>query len=84
MVDVGQDYIYAVLDEETADKVCRYLAGMRVSFNRHSISQKDIYSDYQSMIKQGSSNSCAIKSLASQYEKSETQIYRIIKKWKNK
>ncbi len=82
MVDVGSECLHAVLDEETAAKVCRYLKGCRVSFSKHSIEHKEIYQAYIEMVQSGAKNSVAIKSLAAQFEKSERQIYRIVKKWK--
>ena len=84
MVDVGSECLRAVLDEETAEKVCRYLKGCRVTFAEHSIEHKEIYQAYLAMVQSGAKNSAAIKSLAAQFEKSERQIYRIVKKWKAK
>jgi len=84
MVDVNQDLIYGVLDEQTADNLCRYLAGCRVSFSKHEIEHKDIYRNYLDLMRVGCVNSEAIRSLAMQFDKSESQIRRIIKKWKKR
>ena len=83
-VDVGSECLRAVLDDETAEKVCRYLKGCRVSFGKHSIEHKEIYQAYIETVQSGTKNSAAIKSLAARFEKSERQIYRIVKKWKAK
>ena len=84
MIDVNHEFLCAVLDEETADKVCRYLKGCRVSFNKHDIEHKEIYQAYKHQSGQGAKNSVIVKALSAQFEKSERQIWRIIKKCKKK
>ena len=84
MIDVGHDVITAVLDKESADKLCRYLKGCRVSFCKHDIEHKEIIDGYEQMLKGGSKNRDIVKALAAQYGKSESWIQRIIQKWKKK
>ena len=84
MIDVNHEYLRSVLDEETLDRVCRYLKGCRVSFNKHDIEHREIYKAFVYQSEHGAKNSTIIKDLAAQYEKSERQIWRIIKKYKKR
>ena len=77
MTDINQEVLYNILDEATADKVCRFLAGYRMSFKKSFIVQKDIISDYKKMILY-SSKKDIVKELAIRYELSQSSIYRII------
>jgi len=82
--DIDQEHLYTILDKETADRVCRFLAGYRVVFKRTKIEHKEIYSRYKNMKKMNYKNCKIIEILAEDFSKSKTQIYRIIKKCKKK
>ena len=80
MVDVGHECLHAVLDEEAVRKVARYLKGCRVSFPRTGIEHDEICTAYAEMTERGAVHSEAVKQLSMRFERSESQIRRIIKR----
>ena len=84
MIDVGHDIITAVLDEESADRLCRYLKGCRVSFGKHDIEHKEMHGTYKQMMMNNIKRSEIVKAIASRYSISERQVRRLVVKWNKK
>ncbi len=76
---ISYEVLYTLLDEATAQKVCRALKGFTVRFPTKKIEHKDIIGDYAHMRKGGLGAWQAVERLAVMYEKSPTQIWRIVR-----
>jgi uncharacterized protein YggU (UPF0235/DUF167 family) len=80
MQDVNYTYIEMVVNKETAIKLATFLKGLRVSFPKTEIEHKEIKREYKELLQMGASNRSIIKQLATKFNKSESTIYRIVKK----
>jgi AraC-like DNA-binding protein len=80
MEDVNYTYLEMVVDTETAFKIAIFLKGLRVSFPKAEIEHREIKREYKELIKMRVSNRMIIKRLATKFGKSESSIYRIVKK----
>ena len=84
MIDIGHSVITAVLDKDSADKLCRYLKGCRVSFSKREIEHSEMNEYYNEMVKLNTKNSEIVKAISSQYDITIRQAQRMVKKWKEK
>jgi len=75
---LNSDALLTIIDEETLEKIERFCEGAVVVFNKRKIQKKYIQKEFKRLMQSNIKKVDAIKILATQYNKSERQIRRIV------
>jgi len=80
MADLSAASLLTILDEETAAKVWRAFRGDRIYFPKCQSEHAEINTVFDHMTKTGAARESAVKTIAAIYEKSESQVRKIVKR----